>query len=747
VSHLSRLRTGITVPVPHEGLGSLNLRCSFFFLPWAGFQENLCFWIRVTQHVFSLVLGCKLRPRFGCVIVRVFYRLGFPHRIYPPCLQFNFPCSLVLSIHSFPLLVYSHISGTMPVSHITLTVSHLPTSTSFFLSCLQPLGYQFIGRHDDYIGFGQKQGEPADFWMTETKPGYVDSKRDFPIEHIKLTVVNRCPPGAVHVAFPAPSKDAVGSFFISALKAGAKIHGEPKMRDSQSGYFSAAVIDFDGNSIEAVYRPSVSSAASAVSGPTMALLEDSSRSVVSKATSRASTVKAESIAPRSEAGSVARSEAKSRALSKAPTAIERSAPTVVSRHTQGPLPSHTMQASQASKTDDGSKAAKTIVGTLIGAAAGAAIAYAMVKGDSQSTSGETKSQSQQFPTDFPQIKAAAQSFFGGNNNEEPEPQQLRAIEAPPPPRTVYSSASNPRSALTRSVTSKNPRASTIYEGTEYHDENGRRASEGSIYSIPENTPLRAIEYPPASAASQHRYHCAPSTLISSYVEDKPRNMSAGSIHSASTLKASTARRHSHDDREGYSSVSHRSQSVHSQHTHRSVRISSHAGVGKGKENASVASSKSARNIPLPAGSEASFYSSPSIHSKDIAIGPQNSYVSPHDYAYGGPKDSYISARHVLLPESVLDVDVESHVSPDDSISQAGGRSSHSHRPHRSHHSNRSSHSKREPSAHSKSGSRFDDAVRPADSVSQVSRASQRTVKADGSKSGFKAGSRRGSQAV
>jgi hypothetical protein len=71
-------------------------------------------------------------------------------------------------------LFSSHLLD-MPVSHLTLTVSHLPTSTSFFLSCLQPLGYQFIGRHDDYIGFGQKQGEPADFWITEQKPGYVSS--------------------------------------------------------------------------------------------------------------------------------------------------------------------------------------------------------------------------------------------------------------------------------------------------------------------------------------------------------------------------------------------------------------------------------------------------------------------------------------------------------------------------------------------------------------------------------------------
>lgn len=501
-------------------------------------------------------------------------------------------------------------------------------------------------------------------------------------------------------------------------------------------------MDFDGNSIEAVYRPSIPAAASTVSGPTMALLEDSSRSVVSKASSKVSTVKAESIAPKSEAGSVARSEAKSRAVSKAPTVIERS-PTVVSRQTQGPPPSYSVQAAPAPQTDDGSKAAKTIVGTLIGAAAGAAIAYAMVKGDSQSTAEDTRSQSQQFPTDFPQIKAAAQSFFGGSNNQEPEPQQLRAIEAPPPPRSVYSSASSQHAPLTRSVASKNPRASTIYEATEHPDDNRRRASEGSIYSIPENAPLRAIEYPPASAASQYRYPCAPSTFISSYHEDKPRNMSTGSVHSASTLKAPTARRHSHDDRDAYSSVSHRSQSVHSHHSHhshRSVRTSSQAGTGKDKEYTSHVTSKSARNVPLPTGSTPSVYSSSSIHSKDIAIGPKAPSISPYEsYEL---KDSYISARHVLLPESVLDVDVESNVSPNDSISQVGERSSRSRRSHRSH---RSSHSKSERSTHSKSRSRLGEAVKPADSISQVSRASQRTVKVEGNKAASKAGSRRGSQ--
>ncbi|EXJ88490.1 hypothetical protein A1O1_05420 [Capronia coronata CBS 617.96] len=121
-------------------------------------------------------------------------------------------------------------------SSITLTVSHLPTSTSFFLSCLQPLDYVFRGRQDQTIGFGPASPAttPPDFWITQEIPGV--------------------PAGAAHVAFPASSRAQVEAFFVAALKAGGKIHGEPSQRDA-SGYFSAAVIDFDGNSIEAVYRP------------------------------------------------------------------------------------------------------------------------------------------------------------------------------------------------------------------------------------------------------------------------------------------------------------------------------------------------------------------------------------------------------------------------------------------------------------------------------------------------------------
>ena len=47
----------------------------------------------------------------------------------------------------------------MSVSHIGLTVSHLPTSCSFFLAALTPLGYRYIGQQGHQIGFGIDDAE------------------------------------------------------------------------------------------------------------------------------------------------------------------------------------------------------------------------------------------------------------------------------------------------------------------------------------------------------------------------------------------------------------------------------------------------------------------------------------------------------------------------------------------------------------------------------------------------------------
>lgn len=189
----------------------------------------------------------------------------------------------------------------MPTS-ITLTVKSLAQSTSFFLSTLQSLDYVYRGRIENTIGFGL-QDSPPDFWISQEIPGV--------------------PAGAAHVAFPATSQRNVQDFFIAALKAGGKCHGEPRLRDPATGYFSAAVIDFDGNSIEAVYRPDLLDEGYG-SRPSSVSSVSSVSSKGQKAPTMVSRTSTAKQAP-TEIRSVAPSHA-----SKAPTSASR-APTAVSR--------------------------------------------------------------------------------------------------------------------------------------------------------------------------------------------------------------------------------------------------------------------------------------------------------------------------------------------------------------------------------------------------------------------------------
>ena len=52
----------------------------------------------------------------------------------------------------------------MPVSHVGLTVTHLPTSCSFFLAALAPLGYRYFGQEGNQIAFGI---DTADFFISQ----------------------------------------------------------------------------------------------------------------------------------------------------------------------------------------------------------------------------------------------------------------------------------------------------------------------------------------------------------------------------------------------------------------------------------------------------------------------------------------------------------------------------------------------------------------------------------------------------
>jgi catechol 2,3-dioxygenase-like lactoylglutathione lyase family enzyme len=91
----------------------------------------------------------------------------------------------------------------MPLAHISLPVTDLKASKTFYLSLLKPLGYEIYKEFDAVIGMAPKMGAP-DFWMhvcpeAEKKAGGA----------LKVQ--------KTHVAFQASSKGDVHAFYEAAL--------------------------------------------------------------------------------------------------------------------------------------------------------------------------------------------------------------------------------------------------------------------------------------------------------------------------------------------------------------------------------------------------------------------------------------------------------------------------------------------------------------------------------------------------
>ena len=316
-------------------------------------------------------------------------------------------------------------------SSITLTVSHLPTSTSFFLSALQPLDYVYRGRSHNTIGFGSvtSPSAPADFWITQEIPGV--------------------PAGAAHVAFNAPSRLAVQHFFAAALKAGGKFHGDPAVRDN-SGYYSAAVIDFDGNSIEAVHRPTFSDdrendLKSVVSKTrSTATIRPGAKSSVSRATPTEVQNGTSRVAPPTQASKSSQAQASGDIIENL-MAEARNAANVAREVVEKARPSVNTSSSGGS--------GETIMGTLLGVAAGAALHYAFTNNNNKDSNPRRPSASARSAT-------------------EPAPtkyKNYRAIEAEP---SYY--LSSPRSITLED----NEYASTIRPARSHHT----RRNSGSIIS-------------------------------------------------------------------------------------------------------------------------------------------------------------------------------------------------------------------------------------------------------------------------
>jgi catechol 2,3-dioxygenase-like lactoylglutathione lyase family enzyme len=118
--------------------------------------------------------------------------------------------------------------------HVQIKVADFRRSRAFYAAVLATLGYKTVLEFERCVGFGN---HPHD--MFEIRQADADA----PLS------------AAVHLAFIAPSEQAVRAFHATALELGATDNGAPGLRpEYEAGYFAAFVIDPDGHNLEAVFK-------------------------------------------------------------------------------------------------------------------------------------------------------------------------------------------------------------------------------------------------------------------------------------------------------------------------------------------------------------------------------------------------------------------------------------------------------------------------------------------------------------
>jgi catechol 2,3-dioxygenase-like lactoylglutathione lyase family enzyme len=117
------------------------------------------------------------------------------------------------------------------LDHVSIQCADVTASAAFYDAVLAPVGGSRVMDFGEVIGYGVPP--MPDFWIgpRNTGEGFRES----------------------HIAFTAPSRDAVRAFFAAAKEAGAQILHEPRLwPEYHPAYYGAFVRDPDGNNVEAV---------------------------------------------------------------------------------------------------------------------------------------------------------------------------------------------------------------------------------------------------------------------------------------------------------------------------------------------------------------------------------------------------------------------------------------------------------------------------------------------------------------
>src|SRR5687768_2587869 len=118
--------------------------------------------------------------------------------------------------------------------HISFGVANLERSAAFYDAALLSLGYVRVWTDDTAVGYGLAGGGDR-FAIKQRTDGFA------------------APGPGFHLAFAAPTREAVAAFHRASLRHGGKDNGGPGPRPNYGPhYFAAFVVDPDGHNIEAV---------------------------------------------------------------------------------------------------------------------------------------------------------------------------------------------------------------------------------------------------------------------------------------------------------------------------------------------------------------------------------------------------------------------------------------------------------------------------------------------------------------
>lgn len=129
------------------------------------------------------------------------------------------------------------------LDHTGLVVTDLARARKFYDAIAKPLGLgtkEVMPGKAFLLGRSAEQAVPY-LWIGNVRPSF-------------WTEGSRAGINQSHVAFIAPSKDAVHEFYEVALAAGGRDNGPPGPRPQYGKYYASFVLDPDGNNLEAVWR-------------------------------------------------------------------------------------------------------------------------------------------------------------------------------------------------------------------------------------------------------------------------------------------------------------------------------------------------------------------------------------------------------------------------------------------------------------------------------------------------------------